>query len=125
MKWIFKSLSDVIEYKGRSSIIESRYFFLFNFLVIALALSIDLKLGLTREIIPGFSTYILAEMVRIILLFPNISLGIRRLHDINKSGWWVLLSFTIVGVFPLFYWFYFVHGDKNQNKYGMAPSSLK
>jgi uncharacterized membrane protein YhaH (DUF805 family) len=125
MKWIFKSLSDVIEYKGRSSIIESRYFFLFNFLVIALALSIDLRLGLTREIIPGFSTYILAEMARIILLFPNISLGIRRLHDINKSGWWVLLSFTIVGVFPLFYWFYFVHGDTNQNQYGMAPSSLE
>ena len=121
MKWIFKSLTDVIEYKGRSSIIESRYFFLFNFLVIFIALSFDIRLGLTREIIPGFSTYVLAEMVRIILFFPNISLGIRRLHDINKSGWWVMLSFTIVGIIPLFYWFYFVHGDKHPNQYGDAP----
>ena len=60
-------------------------------------------------------------MVRIILFFPNISLGIRRLHDINKSGWWVLLSFTIIGIIPLFYWFYFVHGDKEPNQYGDAP----
>ena len=121
MKWIFKSLADVIEYKGRSSIVESRYFFLFNCLVIFIALSIDIRLGLTREIIPGFSTYVLAEMVRIILFFPNISLGIRRLHDINKSGWWVLLSFTIIGIIPLFYWFYFVRGDKEPNQYGDAP----
>ena len=121
MKWIFKSLADVIEYKGRSSIIESRYFFLFNFLALLIALSIDIRLGLTKEIIPGFPTYLLTETIRIILFFPNISLSIRRLHDINKSGWWVLLPFTIVGIIPLFYWSYFVHGDKQANQYGNAP----
>ena len=124
MKWIFKSLEDVIEYRGRSGIIESRYFFLFNFIVLIIALSIDINLGFKREIIPGFSTYLLTEIMRIILFFPNFSLGIRRLHDTNKSGWWVLLSFTIIGIFPLFYWFYFVEGDDRPNKYGDKPISI-
>ena len=121
MNWIFKSLNDVIEYRGRSSIYESRYFFLFNFIVIIIAFSVDINLGLKKEILPGYSTYLLTETVRIILFFPNLSLGVRRLHDINKSGWWVLLSFTIIGVFPLFYWFYFVEGDDCKNKYGDKP----
>ena len=35
---------------------------------------------------------------------PAIAVGVRRLHDINKSGWWLLLSFTIIGLIPLIYW---------------------
>jgi len=55
MKWILKSLADVIEYKGRSSIVESRYFFFFNFLAILIALSIDIRLGLIRELYLDFN----------------------------------------------------------------------
>ena len=35
---------------------------------------------------------------------PAIAVGVRRLHDVNKSGWWMLLSFTIIGLIPLLYW---------------------
>ena len=62
--------------------------------------------------------------MRIILFFPNLSLGIRRHHDTNKSGWWILLSFTIVGIIPLFYWFYFVEGEDKENQYGKRPEIL-
>ena len=124
MKWIIKSLVEVIEYNGRSSITESRYFFYFNFFILLIALSIDINLGLKKEIIPGLTSYLLTETMRIILFFPNLSLGVRRLHDINKSGWWILLSFTIVGMLPLFYWFYFVKGDNHTNQYGNIPDSF-
>ena len=124
MKWIIKSLVEVIEYNGRSSITESRYFFYFNFIILLIALSIDINLGLKKEIIPGLTSYLLTETMRIILFFPNLSLGVRRLHDINKSGWWILLSFTIVGMLPLFYWFYFVKGDNHTNQYGNIPDSF-
>ena len=50
------------------------------------------------------------------LLIPEISVSIRRLHDTNKSGLWYLLTFTIIGIIPLIY-FYSLKGDETQNNY--------
>ena len=50
------------------------------------------------------------------LLIPEISVSIRRLHDINKNGLWYLLTFTIVGIIPLIY-FYSLKGDVKENNY--------
>ena len=52
-----------------------------------------------------------------IFLIPEIAVSIRRLHDINKSGWWILLTITIVGIIPLTY-FYCIKGDDGVNDYG-------
>jgi uncharacterized membrane protein YhaH (DUF805 family) len=79
---------------------------------------IDMIMGFTIEIIPGIPTPILSEITRGILILPNLSLVIRRLHDINKSGWWMLLFFTIVGLIPMFYWLYFKEGNQSENNYG-------
>ena len=53
----------------------------------------------------------------IIFLIPELSVSIRRLHDINKSGLWILLSITIIGILPLLY-FYCLKGDENLNDFG-------
>lgn len=55
----------------------------------------------------------------IIFLIPELSVSIRRLHDINKSGLWILLSITIIGILPLLY-FYCLKGDESLNDFG-AP----
>ena len=52
-----------------------------------------------------------------IFLIPEIAVSIRRLHDINKSGWWILLTLTIIGIIPLTY-FYCIKGDDGVNDYG-------
>ena len=52
-----------------------------------------------------------------IFLIPEIAVSIRRLHDINKSGWWILLTLTIIGIIPLIY-FYCIKGDDGANDYG-------
>jgi len=52
-----------------------------------------------------------------IFLFPELSVSVRRLHDINKSGWWVMLSVTIIGILPLLY-FYSLRGDDGINDCG-------
>ena len=116
--WIFKSLKDFIKFNGRSSRTESRYFLILNFVIGLTAGLIDMLMGFTIEIIPGVPTLILSEITRGILILPNTSLIIRRLHDINKSGWWMLLFFTIVGLIPMFYWLYFKKGDQSENNYG-------
>ena len=36
---------------------------------------------------------------------PGIAVSVRRLHDISKSGWWLLISLTGIGNFLLLYWF--------------------
>ena len=116
--WVLKSLKDFIKFNGRSCRTESRYFLIFNIMIGVTAGLIDMIMGFTIEIIPGIPTPILSEITRGILILPNLSLVIRRLHDINKSGWWMLLFFTIVGIIPMFYWLYFKEGDQSENNYG-------
>ena len=50
-------------------------------------------------------------------LIPSLAVSFRRLHDMNKSAWWLLISFTIIGGFVLLYWF-IQRGDDQANKYG-------
>jgi uncharacterized membrane protein YhaH (DUF805 family) len=116
--WILKSLKDFVKFNGRSCRSESRYFLIFNIIIGVSAGLIDMLMGFTIEIIPGVPTLILSEITRGILILPNTSLIIRRLHDINKSGWWMLLFFTIVGIIPMLYWLYFKEGDQYENNYG-------
>lgn len=52
-----------------------------------------------------------------VTLIPGIALGARRLHDINKSGWWQLIAFTIIGIIPLIIW-WVRPGDPHENDYG-------
>ncbi len=54
-----------------------------------------------------------------IFLIPEVAVSIRRLHDINKSGWWILLTLTIIGIIPLTY-FYCIKGDDGANDYGQT-----
>ena len=52
-----------------------------------------------------------------IFIIPEIAVSIRRLHDINKSGWWILLTITIIGIIPLTY-YYCLRGDDKSNDFG-------
>ena len=51
-----------------------------------------------------------------ITLLPSITAECRRLHDINKSGWWQLISITIIGIIPLIIWVA-TKSVKEKNKY--------
>ena len=63
----------------------------------------------------------LGEVVGLLLLIPGLSLGARRLHDINKSGWWQLLWFAIlIGWIILIAWA-IKQGDRGPNKHGPDP----
>ena len=39
-----------------------------------------------------------------ITFLPSLAAGCRRLHDVNKSGWWQLISITVIGIIPLIIW---------------------
>lgn len=63
---------------------------------------------------------ILSLVVSLGLLIPSIAVSARRLHDVNKSGWWLLIAFTIVGLIPLLIW-YVKKSDEGSNRFGTAP----
>jgi uncharacterized membrane protein YhaH (DUF805 family) len=60
------------------------------------------------------------SLVDFLLVMPFLGLSVRRLHDIGKSGWWYLISFTIVGMIPLIYWSA-KRSSNEANIYGPAP----
>ena len=62
-------------------------------------------------------------LASVVTLIPSFAVSARRLHDIGKSGWWILLYLTIIGIILLIIW-YATDGDKKKNRYG-SPVKIK
>ena len=72
------------------------------------------------ETVSGIAN-VLSGIFRLATLIPSLAVGARRLHDINKSGWWLLLMFAIlIGWIILIVWA-IKQGDKGPNRYGPDP----
>lgn len=61
-------------------------------------------------------------LVVLVLMVPSLSSQVRRLHDTGRSGWWVLLVFTIIGIIPLIVWLA-SEGEAGPNAYGPPRTS--
>lgn len=84
-------------FSGRATRSEYWWFFLFYILVL-LVIGGLLSGGMLRDAtVLGIA--ILA------LLLPMLAVSVRRLHDVGRSGWWLLLTFTGFGDLVLLYWF--------------------
>ena len=73
-----------------------------------------------NSILASISGGFLSMIFSLLILLPFLGLTVRRLHDINFSGWWVLLAFIpIVGFIALIV-FGCIPGTEGENKYGPA-----
>lgn len=103
--------------KGRGS--RKEYTIKF-FLILFLGLTWDYTEKYTNnKIIEFFYVFFLGTSL-IIMLFQYFPLAIRRLHDLNTSGWYVLLTFAPFGQL-LILWLMFKKGTEGPNKYGPPP----
>tara|TARA_Y100001958_G_C20903890_1_gene324873 strand:+ start:117 stop:488 length:372 start_codon:yes stop_codon:yes gene_type:complete len=59
----------------------------------------------------------------VITFLPYLAVGARRLHDINRSGWWQLITLTLIGIILLIIWWATV-GENKKNVHG-SPLKLK
>jgi uncharacterized membrane protein YhaH (DUF805 family) len=58
-----------------------------------------------------------------LLVLPTTTMIVRRLHDLEKSGWWVLIVLIpLIGILYLIYLF-IQEGDMNENIYGPVPTN--
>lgn len=109
----FKKYAD---FKTRSSRSEFWFWVLFTFILNIITSIFD---SIMFQVGPG-QTGPIGLILSLALLCPNISIGARRLHDINKSGWWQLLVLTVIGIIPLIYWLC-KKGDEETNRFGHDP----
>ena len=105
---VISCFNKYFDFKTRSSRKEFWYWQLFRILMF-LSITYLESLGLSG----------LLFISNFIFLIPEVAVSIRRLHDINKSGWWILLTLTIIGIIPLTY-FYCIKGDDGANDYGQT-----
>ena len=92
-------LKKYADFNGRASRSEYWWFFLFNFLIVTVGAIADTILLGTASSDAG----IIQILVSLGLLLPGLAVGARRLHDINKSGWWQLLWLGSFVLIPLIY----------------------
>ncbi len=97
-------------FKGRASRSEYWYFILFYMIV-------SIMLNLFVAFLP--QTLALIALAAFLLGFtlPSLAVGVRRLHDINKSGWFMLLGFIPLINFVLLY-FFVKKGTEGPNRFG-------
>jgi uncharacterized membrane protein YhaH (DUF805 family) len=63
----------------------------------------------------------LSILTTLVLILPGIAVSVRRLHDMDRSGWWMLLLFIpIVGAIILIIWFC-MRGTAGSNRFGPDP----
>lgn len=108
-----RAFSNYATFSGRSSRAEYWWFVLAGLIISVVLIIIDLSaFGPYAQFQPFSSLWSLA------VLLPNLAIGARRLHDINKSGWWLLISLVpLLGVILLLVWFC-QPGDDRPNDFG-------
>jgi uncharacterized membrane protein YhaH (DUF805 family) len=62
----------------------------------------------------------LNSLFNLAIFLPGLGLAVRRLHDIDRSGWWILITLTLIGVFLLIYWAC-QSGTPGPNRFGADP----
>ena len=109
MNYYTAAIKKYATFNGRASRVEYWYFFLFN-------LIIGFALGLAEGFLGIYSSSdesVLANVYSLIVFLPSIAVGVRRMHDVNKSGWFIIV--------PLYNLLLAVRkGDKETNRFG-AP----
>ncbi|HEY3115437.1 MAG TPA: DUF805 domain-containing protein [Chloroflexota bacterium] len=107
------SFNKYATFTGRAARAEFWYFALFRLIVAIVAGILD------NAIFRGASP--LGAITSLALLLPSLAVSVRRLHDLDKSGWWVLIGFIpVVGWIVLLIW-NVNRGTVGPNQYGEDP----
>ena len=105
-------------FHGRARRKEYWFFFLFNMLFTAIAVIVDMMIGTYND---DLAVGLLQGVYGLAVLIPSIAVTVRRLHDTDKSGWWILISLVpLIGGIWLLVLLVF-DGNSNENRFGGDP----
>ncbi len=104
-------LSKYVTFSGRARRSEYWWFVLFTAIVYIVAGIIDAAAG----------TQVIGLLVGLALLLPSLAVGVRRLHDTGRSGWWILIALIpLIGAIVLLV-FSVQDSQPGSNNYGPSP----
>lgn len=113
-------LSQYVQFGGRARRSEYWWFVLFSILVGIVAAILDVALG-TDSSSSAWSAGLVGTLVNLALLLPSLAVGVRRLHDTNRSGWWLLIALIpLVGAIVLIV-FFVQDSTPGPNRFGPSP----
>jgi len=112
MNWYIEVLKKYAVFSGRASRTEYWMFFLFNIIIAFVLAIIEGLIGS-----PGF----VGMLYGLAVLIPGIAVAVRRLHDTDRTGWWLLIGFVpLVGLIVLIV-FLVQPSMEGDNQYGSIP----
>ncbi|WP_318640281.1 DUF805 domain-containing protein [Flavobacterium ardleyense] len=120
MEWYLKVIKQYADFNGRARRKEYWMFILFNMIFSIVAMIVDNVLGITFAGIPYGPLYI---FYGIAMFIPGLAVSVRRLHDINKSGWMMfVVLIPLAGAIWLLV-LYCTEGTQGENQYGDNPKN--
>ena len=121
MKYFILAFKNWNKFNGRANQSEFWYYNLFYFLIIIILTIADYSF-FGYDPMDATSIAATSSIFQILCFIPSLSVTIRRLHDVNKSGWNMLWSLTIVGIFYVLY-LEMKKGNDGPNNYGEASKA--
>lgn len=118
MNWWLTAMKKYVDFSGRARRKEYWMFVLFNIIFSIVAIILDNLLGTANEDL-GYG--LIYGLFGLAILLPTLAVTVRRLHDIGKSGWWILISLIpIIGGIWLFI-LTVTDSQPGDNQYGPNP----
>ncbi len=120
MNWFLEALRKFATFSGRSRRSEYWYFTLV-YLIAAIILSVlDIATGLYDK---STGIGVLSAIFAIAMILPSLSVSVRRLHDTNRSGWWLLIALVpLLGAIVLLI-FMVLDSEAGANRFGPNPKA--
>jgi uncharacterized membrane protein YhaH (DUF805 family) len=121
MNWYLKVLKQYADFNGRARRKEYWMFALFNFIFTIVAIILDYALDLTAGELPYGVIYFLYTLA---VFIPSLAVVVRRLHDVGKSGWMILIPLIpLIGSIWLFI-LLVTDSKPGENQYGQNPKEV-
>lgn len=121
MNWYLEAFKKYATFEGRARRKEYWFFALFNFLILIVLSVVDMGLGSFSE---EAGIGLLSGLFCLGILLPSIAVTVRRLHDTDRSGWWILINFIpLIGAIVLLV-FACLDSQPGANKYGPNPKGV-
>lgn len=121
MKWYLKVLQNYVNFSGRARRKEYWMFVLFNLIFGGVAILLDNLLGTANEYVGYGVIYILYTLA---VMLPGLAVAVRRMHDVGKSGWMLLVTFIpLVGAIWLLV-LLVRDSEPGENQYGPNPKEM-
>ena len=112
---ISSGFNNYVNFTGRAARSEFWYWTLFAILASIAGELIDLALFSSSSTFTPVQT-----LVNLALFLPGLAVSVRRLHDLDRTGWWLLLIFTVIGMIVLLVWDC-MRGTVGPNRFGPDP----